>query len=135
MNALDTVVYGRLAAATALTALMGGTFVYTLIAPEDGSKRFVEFGIQGGGDEHITPVRRKNQVLRVKAVSNVSKADAGSIDAYAETALLSAPLSPSGWRDTFWLKRETDIEFVEVDPAGDTFWHVGGFYRLRYDKE
>jgi hypothetical protein len=133
VNALDAAVYSRLAGGTALTAFLGGTHIYTLLA-KDGVKRFVEFGIQGGGDEHITPVRRKNQVVRVKAVSNVSKADAGSADAYAESLLLSAPLSVNGWNDTFWLARETDFETVEVDEAGQKFWHVGGMYRLQYDK-
>lgn len=133
MNALDSAVYTRLAGGTVLTTFLGGTAIYTMLAPNN-VKRFVEFGIQGGGDEHITPVRRKNQVVRVKAVSNVSKADAGSADAYAESLLLNAPLTVSGWNDTFWLTRETDFETVEVDEAGQRFWSVGGMYRLRYDK-
>lgn len=134
MNALDAAIHTRLASSTALVGHWGGTSIYSLKAPNNGPKRFTEFGIQGGGDENFTATRMKNQVVRVMHISNLTKGDAGTADVYADAAMLSGPLTISGWGTNFWLAREQDIEYIEVDDAKETFYHVGGLYRLRYNE-
>lgn len=140
MNALDQAIYGRLAAATALTSLLaGGTAapaIYTLQAKDGAATPYVEFGLQFGGEDNFNATRMKNQLVRIKAISGggtQTKATAGSIDAQVDVAMASA-LSISGWGTMFWLAREQDIEFTEVDEAKRTFFHVGGLYRLRYNE-
>lgn len=137
MNALDAAIYSRLAASTALVAFLGGTAIYSLQAPDGAATPYVEFGIQGGGDENFNATRMKNQLVRIKCVSGgdgQTKATAGSADAFVDAAMLSAPLTISGWGNHFWIAREVDIEFTEVDEAKRTFYHVGGLYRLRYNE-
>ena len=103
-------------------------------APDGAACPYVEFGLQGGGDENFTPIRMKNRVVRVKAVSKTTAGQAGSIDAQIDAAMLSAPLTIAGWGNNFWLAREIDIEYTEVDEAKVTYYHVGGLYRIRYNE-
>jgi len=134
MNALETALYSKLTDGTALTAKLAGTAsVYNQIAPRGAAMPYVVFGLQGGGDENITPARFKNLVYSVKAVSESSMKSAGEIDAEIDNLLHKGTLSVTGW-GVMWCMREADYRYTETTAEGRNVWHVGGNYRIRlYD--
>ena len=126
---LDTALYNALAAGTALTGLLGGTAIYNRVAPQDANLPFVVFQYQGGGDENISPRRKRNLVYTVKALSE-TLSEAESIDEQIDALLHDKTLIVAGWR-SFWLAREQDVAFVEVDDTGRAIFHTGAQYRIR----
>ena len=132
MNALETALYTKLAAGTALTALLadGTASIFNQVAPRNSTFPYVEFGLQGGGDENMCPARFKNLLYRVKAVSDVSMKTAGEIDDAVDALLHGATLTVNGWHN-FWCRRDSDFRYAEFDPEGNAIWHAGGVYRIR----
>jgi len=136
MTTLAAAIYSRLTG-TAITSLLAGTTaqypsaVYRLQASEGAPYPYVVYSIQGGGDENKTPRRSKNLVLFVRAYSNSSASNAGSIDAQIDTALHMVPFTGvTGFTGT-WLAREQDLETVENPPTGARIFMQGGLYRSR----
>jgi len=135
MNALETALYSHLIGGTELMAKLGGTVnVFNQIAPRGAALAYVVYGIQGGGDENITPARFKNLVYSIKAVSESSMKDAGEIDDEIDGLMHSAALTVTGW-GTMWCMREADFGYTETTPEGRNVWHVGGNYRIRLYKK
>jgi hypothetical protein len=136
MKALNTAIYSRLTAATALTNLLSGTAaIYAIQAPENAVYPYVVYSLQSGIDENMTQNRTKNMLYYVRGYSKVSNAQAGSIDAQIDTALHLVPFTGvSGWTN-FWMAREEDIELVENPPTGGQVFANGGVYRCRIDKD
>lgn len=134
MNELNTAIYGTLSGGTALTSLLAGTTsIYHLQAPDNADLPYVVFNIQAGGDENQTPKRRKNYVMYIRAYSETSAANAGSIDAQVDTLLHGKTLSVSGWAN-FWCNREQDFDMIENLQSGEKIWMQGGLYRVRLEK-
>ena len=134
MNALDAAIYTRLQG-TAITSLLSGTTaLYHIQAPENATLPYVVWNIQGGGDENLTQNRTKNLVMFIRAYSENSAAQAGSIDDQVDAALTNSNvLTPSGWTN-IWLAREKDLETVQLEPSGNQFFMAGGLYRVWLDK-
>ena len=131
MNSLNAAIYSRLTG-TAITSLLAGTTsVYHLQAPENAAYPYVVFNIQGGGDENDNPHRVKNLVLFVRSYSNISAANAGSIDVQIDTALHNVPFTGISGYTATWLARERDLETVENPPTGGQIFMQGGLYRSR----
>ncbi len=129
-------VYDKLAAATGLTTLIGGTAaprIYHLQADELAVLPYVVYNVQGGGDENYTANRTKNIVLWVRGYSDVSAKAAADIDAQIDAALHMQQLTVAGY-DNFWLARESDVEAVETPPSAQPIYAAGGMYRVRLDK-
>ena len=134
MNVLDQAIYTKLNAATALTSLLAGTAaIYHIQAPDNATLPYVVFNIQGGGDENLTPKRRKNLIVYVRAYSGVSALNAGPIDTQIDTLMHGGTISVSGWAN-IWLNRENDIELVDNTPSGKKIWMQGSYYRTRIEK-
>jgi len=134
MNALDAAIYTRLQG-TAITSLLSGTTaLYHIQAPENATLPYVVWNIQSGGDENLTQNRTKNLVMFIRAYSENSAAQAGSIDDQVDAALTNSNvLTPSGWTN-IWLAREQDLETVQLEPSGKQFFMAGGLYRVWLDK-
>ena len=134
MNAVKQALYNKLTGGTALTALLAGTAsVYDNIAPRGGTFDYVIFGLQGGGDENICPIRFKNFVWSVKGVSETSAQKAGQIDEQIDDLLHEQALTVTGW-GVFGVTRIADFDYVETTPEGRNIWHDGGNYRIRMDE-
>jgi len=131
-NALHTSIYNKLAAGTALTALLnGGTASLYHQSPPDGATLpYVVWNVQGGGDDNLTAHRTKNVLVFVRGYSSVSAAAAGTIDTQADALLHDQTLSVTGWAN-FWLAREQDLELAQVTTSGDKTYMAGGIYRIR----
>ena len=133
MNAVGTALYARLVGGTALTALLGdGTAgVYHNRAPEGSTYPLVVFNLQSGLDDNKSPHRARQVLYQVKGVSATNMVNAGNIDAAADALLhLSTLAVASPWQN-YWLVREQDVQFEELAPDGQRYYHQGGIYRAR----
>jgi len=130
---LEDAVYTKLNVA-AMTTTAGATGVFNRIAPEAQALPYCIYQWQGGGDMNITPRRSRNVVMLVKGVAE-TLGEAGAIDSAAEGLLhmVSLTIATGGWT-TFWVAREDDVAYMEVDTRGVRVYHTGGIYRIRFDK-
>jgi hypothetical protein len=128
-NALNAAIYTKLSGGTALTGLLGGTFIYYQQAPDGRAAPYLIFNFQGGGYENLTSHDTWNGIYFARGFSP-NAATAGSIDAAAHALLHRVPLSVAGWTN-FWLVREQDLALVENLPNGKKIYMSGGMYRIR----
>ena len=131
MLVLEEVLYSKLAAGTALTALLGGTAIYNGLGAEAVAYPIVVFTKSSGIDDNDTPHRAKQLVYQVTAISDKGKKEAEQIDNAIDALMYGANLgSMSGWYD-YWCARESDITYNEMTAGGKVLWHEGGLYRVR----
>jgi hypothetical protein len=105
--------------------------IYHTQAPEDAGFPLIIFSKSSGVPTGAfgAPTALDNEVWMVKAVDRSTTADGAEAIATRTQALLNdAPLSISG-ATTLYLRRESDIEYVETTD-GVTYQHVGSLYRL-----
>jgi hypothetical protein len=127
VGALETALYNQLNVASVAAA--GATGVYNRLAPQGAALPYVIMGWQGGGDENLTPRRARNTLYTVQALA-LTLDDADAIDAAVDGLLHLQGLAVDGWSN-FWMAREGDIAYQEVDPTGRPVYHAGGVYRIR----
>jgi hypothetical protein len=127
-----TGLYSKLAAGTALTALLSaGTASIYGDAPEDhAAYDYVLFTHAGGGAENINPSALENNVWLVQSFTTTSAKRAAQIAGQVD-ALLHKQQLTIGTRVNFWTARETNVKLTEVDPAGTRIFRAGGYYRIR----
>ena len=128
---LEAAIYTKLNVASVKSGA-GATGVYNRIAPQGAALPYVIFQWQGGGDENDHPKRSRNLVYTVKALAATVTA-AETIDAACDALLHDGSLTISGY-SLFWLRREGDVAYGEVNDAGVTVFHSGGMYRIRTEK-
>lgn len=129
IEAVETAIFGKLAGGATLITEIGGTAIYNRIAPPDTALPYVIFQWQGGGDENLTPSRMRNQVYTVKAVA-ATLVKAADIDEQIDALLHDQTLTVSGWAN-FWMAREGDIAYHELEVDNKPVFHTGGMYRIR----
>ena len=129
MNALETGLYTKLSAGTALTTLLGGTAIYNALATQGTALPYVVFFKSSGGDDNTSPRRARSLVYTVKAVADRAYT-AGDIDDELDTLLHEATLTVTGWND-YWIMREVDVSYEERLANGNVVFHRGGQYRIR----
>jgi hypothetical protein len=134
MNVLDAAIYSKLNTSGVTSLLANGSAsIFALQASEQATLPYIVFSVTGGGDDNLDARRTKDMVYFIRAYSQVSKAQAGSIDSAIDTALHLQTLSPSGWAN-YWTAREEDLSAVENPPSNQTIFMVGGYYRVRIEK-
>lgn len=125
--------YALLAASTALTTALGGTFIYIRDVPPGKAPPYVVLETIRSGDLNLTPHRMREALLSVQAITTAGAAAAGTLDGYCDTALHGGTPSISGWTPLHcW--RERDITYRELAPDGREYFHAGGQYYLRTTK-
>ena len=129
---LETGLFTALNVAAVTGAGLATSGVWNTIAPQTTALPYVIFQHQGGGDENTIPKRMRDPVYTVKALAT-TKAKALLIDGAVDLILHLGTLTVSGWTN-FWLAREDDVNFMEVDDTGLVVYHVGGIYRVRIGK-
>ena len=133
MLAVDDALYSVLSAGTALTALLGGTAIYNALGPRGTATAtypLVIFTKSAGTDDNDSPRRTKSLLYQATGISAKGKKEAEDIDNAIDTLLHDAALSVTGWSE-YWVRRESDISYVEQIPGGKVLWHEGGLYRVR----
>lgn len=133
MRAVDTALYSRLQndLGTAGTlGTLGCTGVYRQIAPQGSVEPYVVFQQQAGTDSYTFTARdARSLVYLVKAVDRgPSGSRAAQLAERVESLLGDAPLTVTGWQN-LRLRRESDVEYVEVD-NGVIYQHYGALYRV-----
>lgn len=129
MNVLFDGIYDALNVA-GVTALVG-TRIYRDAAPPNPTYPLVVLQHIAGGEDNQTPVRAASPLFQVRAVSDLSAAEAGSVAAAVDTALHGVTVTVSGYTN-YWTARESLVVFSEYDPpSGKRFWHSGAQYRVR----
>jgi len=134
INAFWTALYSRLAGGTALTALLGGTYIYHGQAPDGQTPPYAVYSIQGGG---YTPTSRHvdaNAVIYVRGYSDVSALAAGSISEAIFTLLDRLPLTVTGWTNAELIAEAPHIQFSDVDESKKITWTSGDVYRILLDR-
>ena len=132
ITALETGLYSKLAAGSALITALGGTAIYSMQAPDNSVPPYVVFNLVFGQPENITPSDMRSQLYQVRAFA-YSKATAGTLDALIDALLHRQALTVSGYTN-FWSVRETDAPaLVENLPSGIRVYSFGGYYRFRLD--
>ena len=131
MNALNAGIYTALSSGTALTALLGGTSIYHLQAPDDAALPYVVYSWQGGGRVGFVP-NLTDQLEFIRAYGTTAY-QAGTIDGAITALLDGVAISVTGWTVAM-LHRQDDFESVETLPSGDKTYAMGGIYRVVMDK-
>jgi len=128
---LEMGLYNKLVAQSSLITALGGTVVYNGQSAQPAPTRYCVFQWQGGGDSNESPTRMRELFYTVRGVAT-TRAAAGSIDAAIDDALHGGTLTVSGWTN-IWCHRQTDINFIETDPGGVNYHHIGAIYRIIID--
>lgn len=128
-TAMGSALYSTLAAGTALTNKLGGTAIYSPIAPQGTNPPYVVYSFSAGSDDNSTPRRARSQVWTVKAVGTAGLKDAAEIDNLVDTLLHEQTLTVTGWAN-YWTARIQDICYSQ-EAGGVLYWHVGAQYRIR----
>lgn len=131
INALNVGIYSTLSAGTALTALLGGTHIYHMQAPDNLDLPYVVYSWQGGG--RTGEVRYLTNQLEFVRAYGTSAVQAGSIHEACSDLLDHVAISVSGWT-VCQLMREDDFESVETLPNGELVYSMGAFYRVMLDR-
>ena len=124
-------IYTNLTGGTALVAALGGTAIYSDIAPEARALPYVVYSLQAGTEENITPSDLRSSLVYVRAYA-ASRQSAENIAGLVFDLLNKATLSLTGFTN-FFTACESDIAFVEHNPAGVPTYVAGGMYRIRFD--
>lgn len=132
-NALSAGIYGKLTGGTALTSLLSGTgAVYNTYAPDTATLPYVVFSLQAGQPMNINPSDLREEVLWIRAYSQTSMGNAGSIDAAISNLMHRQTVTVSGYTNLFtW--REQEIAMAETQPDGIVNYTAGAMYRIRLD--
>jgi len=132
MNVTEIGLYGKLAAATALTTLLSAaTAIYPTQAPQGTSMAYVVYVYAGGGLENQNPSELHNTVYLVKGVA-ASIAAAGAIQAQIKAALHGATLTVTGYTN-FYMACEGEVQLDEVLRDGSLVSQRGWYVRIRLD--
>lgn len=129
-NVLNTAIYNKLKAGTALTTLLDGSWVFYLEAYPKKDPPYVIWSYYGGGPDNINPSDMHNNLVHVRGYAN-SAALAGSIDYQCYLLLHKQTLSVAGYTN-FATTREMDVPpLVEHTESGVDIYASGGIYRVR----
>lgn len=131
-TALETGLYNALKNSSALTTELGGTLIYNKLAPQGTTGAYVVFQWQGGGPENDTPRESKSVLYTVRAIAD-TQAKAATVAGLIDNALHKQTLSISG-HSNYWTAREQDLNLLELTAGAQPKYHVGGIYRISYDK-
>lgn len=131
-NALNAGLYSKLTGGTALITALGGTAIYYGQAPDDVNLPYVVWNYQYSAPDNMTPRESTTQLVYIRAYA-ASAAQAGTVDGLICDLLHKGSVTVTGWNN-FWIARETEFAFPEVDEAKVTTWTAGAYYRVRMDK-
>jgi hypothetical protein len=137
IDAFYSALYTRLAAGTALTALVGGTTspkIYHNQAPEDVDPPFLVYTWMGGGYTHETPGVWADGVLMVMAFSEVDQKSAGAIAQAVFNLLDRQPLTVTGWGNPALFAEAPHVQEDVTDESGITTYQCGDEYRIMLNK-
>lgn len=136
MDPIRSALVTKLLATSSVTSLLGAPGnVFHRIAPRGAVPPYVVLHRQAETDEWtFSGPALEHDLWTIKAISRGSSSGPADDIAQAITvALNNATLTITGYALLF-LRRESKIDFGEVDGDASTFWHhCGGIFRLDAD--
>lgn len=130
-NALNTAIYSKLSAGTALVAALGGTAIYYQQAPDGAALPYVVWSHVTGGPLNTNPSDMRYEMTFVRAYA-ANPTQAGSVDALLSGLLHKQALSITGYTN-YWTVREMDQAMVENPQNDRPVYMAGAFYRIKLD--
>lgn len=133
---VKTAVYNKLAGASALTALIGGSAnprIYHRQAPSGADRPYVLFDLASGLKPNQSPHDDINWVYRVGAWDDDS-AQAEAVHNVIYSVLHQQKLSISGWTN-YWTACDQVSYPPSEDVDGHHFFQVVGDYRVKASKD
>jgi hypothetical protein len=137
-SAIREALWSRLSTGTALTALLAPPAngytqgIYHEQAPDDARFPFVVFSRSSGRpvEAFTAPSAYEEDMWLVKAIDRSPSGNtAEAIAAAVQSRLNDAPLTIPGGGSLLYLRRQSDVEYVEVS-NGSLYRHCGAMYRL-----
>lgn len=134
-------IYGKLSGDTTLNSLLAtppsgwSKSIFHRHAPDEATYPFVVFAKSSGVPTYanVTKPAFETDVWLVKALDRNTTADrAETVSARLDALLTDASLSIAGGDTVVWLRRQSDVDFEEVE-GGENFIHVGSLYRLVFE--
>ena len=136
MNQLEVGLFTKLTGASGLTGLLaaGTAGVYAYLAPLNEDAAYVVFSKQASTPRYtFGGVAVEDLLYQVRGVAvGPTMAAAGTIAKQIDLALNDQALTVSGYSHLY-LRRESDIQYVETDPGGQRWNHAGALYRIVLD--
>ncbi len=131
MLVFEEQLYNTLKAGTALTGMLGGTYIYNSLGTRGSAITYplVIFTKSSGLDDNTSPHRAKTLVYQVTGISDKGKKEAQTIDNACDALVHDASITITGWGN-YWCRRASDISYVEQIAGGKVLWHEGGLYRV-----
>jgi hypothetical protein len=134
-TALNTAIYTKLTAGTALTSILaGGTAAPSLYfeqAPDNAALPYVVWLLPSELDDNAITHRMKDVIVRAYGVA-AAPAQAGTVDAQIDAQLHNATLSfgtASSWK-SIWMRRENGYQLVSTSESGVRYYTSGADYRV-----
>lgn len=140
-TAIRRALYGRLAGDTTLNGMLSipasgyAKAIYYQVAPEGAQFPLIVFDKQSGipTEAFQDPSAYETDVWLVKGIDRSSSADtAEAIQDRLRTLLNDASLSIAGGVTLLYLRRQSDVEYLEVSD-GVSYRHAGSLFRLVSD--
>lgn len=129
INALSAGIFSKLSGGTALTTLLGGTFIYRQQAPDNTAPPYIVFSYPSLRDDNITPHVTTNNVVLVFAYATTPAA-ADALDSAVRGLLHGGSITVTGSAN-FLTRREDAFTFVDTDASGRRVYQTGAHYRVR----
>jgi hypothetical protein len=134
MNAVNTALYGTLAADSTLTALLySATSIYNLQAKDGSNFAYVVFNKMSDAEPNDSPHRIVDMIYQVRAFTKQSAQAAEAIDARCQTLLHGAALTVSGGA-LLRINRIGGFADAFSEPNTDTVYSVSSLYRIRVER-
>lgn len=131
-DALETAIYTKLCAGTALIADLGGSAIYNLQAPNNASLPYVIYSHVSGGPENICSSDMRDQLYLVRAFAR-TQAKVRSIENNFDVLLHGGSLSVTGYTNYRTVRDYDAPSTVENLANGEKVYGSGGYYRIKLD--
>lgn len=131
IGAVYTGLYSKLSGGTALTTLLGGTFIYNKLAPEDANLPYIVYNHVSGGRENITPSESYDDIYFIRAYASTDAA-ARALDAAVDTLLTGHTLTVTG-HTNYLTWREDSLDAIELPANASPIYMAGAYYRIKTD--
>jgi hypothetical protein len=134
-NILNSAIYTRLAAGTALTTALGGTAIYYQLAPDNAALPYVVWSYQAGPTEpNRTHHRDPEALIYIRAYAD-DAAEAGRLDAAIDAALRTTPPAVAGYSNRWFSRNESIAAPPNIDETQFKTYNAGAIWAIGLDKQ
>ena len=134
---LEKAIYSRMNSDSDLVTNLGSQAIYNTVASQRHPDDYVVFTLTADEDQDDSVSTQGSRIrdflFTVKCVS-YNRSKASLISDILDSLFHFNFLTVSEWNN-FWIARESNVNFIETDPANRIIHHVGFVMRIRLEKE